>query len=48
MIQNIFCQAKYCPNQAPKGTPKDRAIGYPTPAIASARPCKCVGTKRRA
>ncbi len=38
MIQKTPRHSNNAPNHAPKGTPIDKAIGCPTPAIAKARP----------
>ncbi|MNT45213.1 hypothetical protein D3C72_1817800 [compost metagenome] len=39
MIQNAMRQPTVDPSKVPNGTPSDNAIGVPTIASASARPC---------
>ncbi|MET3714292.1 hypothetical protein ABMD26_000540 [Pseudomonas sp. PvP001] len=45
---NAMRQPMKPPSQVPRGTPSDSAIGVPIIATASARPCSCGTTMRRA
>ncbi|CUJ06148.1 Uncharacterised protein [Achromobacter xylosoxidans] len=46
--QNTPRQSIRLPSQAPAGTPRHNASGWPAPTTARARPCWRVATMRRA
>lgn len=48
IIQKIPRQRNILPNQVPKGILRHKAIGCPTPTMASARPCKLADIMLRA
>lgn len=48
MMPNDARHPMTLPSHVPAGVPNDSAMGVPTMAMANARPCKWVGTNRRA